>query len=480
MKKMNVKKACISFSAILALGLFSSCDALQETLSSEQTLNQNIDIGEITCDTSVFYYNGAEGESVKGDEGHIVLDLGQYANADAAGVSYTLTYRMDGVTRTATADGTGTLSDSASKYYVDVSPAINLLDGSDDVADDDIELALSVSGLVNASGNDYNGYTMAKYTTTLSFEPLFTGDPLAFSTKSAPIGTKYSLSLNGAVSLSDSASISWEASDGSALPSGASLSTLAVSEDGKTLYFKVNGKKLTGEDFVADITVSGLKPVGVKESYTYTFENVYFTTGIVIDGSLEDEDWESATVSTAHYATEEGYTINKVMVTNDDTYLYLGLEGDFSFVSGDRLIVMIDNSSSSDAGKSSSDSDYNSYYGPATTATFSSVDFYLSHFLYSSEMQDYYWVSSTGRTDVTTSADSATESAIEYKIPLSAIASAATGNTLRIFVTATSYQWTTQNEMTLRDCIPSAAATISDSGQTLSVDFDSALEYTLE
>ncbi len=480
MKKMNVKKACISFSAILALGLFSSCDALQETLSSEQTENQNIDIGEITCDTSVFYYNGAEGESVKGDEGHIVLDLGQYANADAAGVSYTLTYRMDGVTRTATADGTGTVSDSASKYYVDVSPAINLLDGSDDVADDDIELALSVSGLVNASGNDYDGYTMAKYTTTLSFEPLFTGDPLAFSTKSARIGTKYSLSLNGAVSLSDSASISWEASDGSSLPSGASLSSLAVSEDGKTLSFKVNGN-LTGEDFVADITVSGLKPVGVKESYTYTFENVYFTTGIVIDGSLEDEDWDDATVSTAHYASEDGYTINKLMVTNDDTYLYLGLEGDFSFVSGDRLIVMIDNSSSSDTGKSSSDSSYVSdyYYGPATSASFSSVDFYLSHFLYSSEMHDYKWLDSS-RTDVTTSADSATETAIEYKISLSSIASAVTGNTLKIFVTATSYQWTDKMEMTVKDCIPSKAATISDSGQALSVDFASALEYTLE
>lgn len=126
------------------------------------------------------------------------------------------------------------------------------------------------------------------------------------------------------------------------------------------------------------------------------------------------------------------------------------------------------------------------FYGPATNATFSGVDFFLCHILTDnyakSEMQDYYWIAAApGRTDgVETSATSTSESVIEYKIPLSIIASAATGNTLKVFVTTTSYAWTTINETTLQDCIPSAAATVSDGGQTLSIDFANALEYTVK
>ena len=467
-----------SMSFALLVGM-TSCTALQDSLSSEQKKDQAIDIGTVTAESTTYYYNGKSGESVKNDEAHLSLKLGQIADATNAIVSYTLSYKLNDITRSATGSGKGTLSASKSQYYVDLSPATTLIDGTGDVASDDISMAITVAGLTNVSGNDYNGYTMAKFNKTITFVPLYSSDEIIFSTRTTAAGATFAIPLNGKITAVDNV-VTATATTGT-LP--ATTFTANVSNDG-TQILLTSSANLTNTDCTADIALTGIKPIGSKESYSYTFTGVTFKPlSVVVDGVLDEEAWQTATTSTASYANPENYNLSKVYVTNDDVNLYIALEGNLSFGSDDRIIVMIDNTSSSDSGKGSSDSDYNSYYGPATNTLFTSVDFYLCHILATAELQDYKWISASGRTDVKTSAKTASETIIEYQIPLSSITDAKKGSVLKLFVSTGTYEYidaTKENTVTLNDYIPDGAAIVSGNGQIVTLNLGGAMSYTIQ
>ncbi len=284
--------------------------------------------------------------------------------------------------------------------------------------------------------------------------------------------------VNGGVSLADGASVSFYSEDASASFLSDSDFTVGASEDGITITCS---KELKDKTFDAEFTVSGFIPALNASSYTRTFKVHLTPVFVTLDGVLDEEAWESAESSSESLANPSGYNLTEVAVTNDDENLYIAVKGDFSsFVSGDRLVIMIDNRTSSSLGKTSSDASYNNYYGPATNAVFSGVDCFISDFITESAMQDYYWISDSGRTDVAASGRNASSGVIEYKIPLTVISNAAVGNELKLFVTATSYEYTTINEMTVKDCIPSSAAAVSGGGQSLSVAFADAMSYTVK
>ena len=512
MKKMNFNR--FKFAAVCILGIFSfsSCEFLQSTLSSEQESALTEATGSASIDGKCWYFDGistTDFSSVSGaslavnfskkvkmsgtvnNDGSITYDLNGSLTANyvsTTGQTSQAVYKisegkviLDSVN--SVSESAGSLNKSGTVFSLNMAPICALLDAQTVKGNSIDSVEVKLNGFVCAEG-DQKGRSIGTLNQKISVKPFFADETITegviFSTASSTTGKYITIPTNAAVSLTDDATLTF-ATDDESVSLTSSNFTLGTSSDGITILCDTDLKDC---DFVATFTVEGFIPELNASSYTRDFTVNITPQLVTLDGVLDEDAWQTATVSSDSYSSEENYDLSKVYVTNDATSLYIAIEGNLAFGDGDRINILIDNSSSTETGKANTDSDYNSYYGPATNATFESVDFFLSHLLSSAQMQDYKWISDSGRSDgVETSLESGTTATvIEYKIPLSVIASAASGNELKIFVTATSYKWNSQdeaNEMTMRDCIPSSAATVSDGGQTLAIDFTNALSYTV-
>ncbi|WP_191014589.1 hypothetical protein [Treponema zioleckii] len=294
LRLLNLSKSLVaSLSGLFLAFAFSSCEQLQDTLSSEQLLDQKDGIGALSALSTTCYYNGLADANVKGTESHLVLNLSQLADATSASVKYELSYSMNGVAYTSSGSGSGTLSASKSKYYVDLSPAINLLDGTQNPSYDDISYTVTVSGIKNASGNDYDGRTMPTFSKKISFAPLYSGEEIEFSTKLAPAGTEFSIPVNGILTAVDE-TVEVTAASGT-LPS--TTFTASVSSDGKAINIKTT-EDISNEEFTASVKCTGIKVKGIKESYEHTFTGLKFVSSettnlesestITLDGSVQN------------------------------------------------------------------------------------------------------------------------------------------------------------------------------------------------
>lgn len=264
-----------AFGTLSLLFAFASCDQLQDELSSEQLKDQKSGIGSVSASSTTYYYDGSENDSVKGKEAHLVLDLSQIADATDAAVKYTLEYSTgsdsDKVEYSSAGSLAGTLSDSKTKYYINLAPAINLIDGTGEPAYGDIAYTFILSGLTNASGNDYNGRSFPSFSKTVKFAPLYTTDSLEFSSKSLPVGSEIKIPLNGEIS-EVAETVTAAVTSGSVTANF----TAKVSSDGKAIVL-TSKNDLSGEEFTVDFTITGIKPVGAKEEYEHTFSGVKFT-----------------------------------------------------------------------------------------------------------------------------------------------------------------------------------------------------------
>ncbi|MBR1402861.1 MAG: hypothetical protein IJ558_01645 [Treponema sp.] len=517
MEKGKLKtKIFASFTTLALMFGAVSCEQLQSTLSSEQSADMLEETGSAVINGSTWYYDGISttdfsnttgatlaisftkkvemaGTRTINDDGTYTYDYELSGSITAnytstSGQSSTVSYKvsegniiLDSTSDPFTTISAGSLSADGKTFRLDMTPVCALLDAETTSGNTIDSLEIKLTGFVCAEG-EQKGRSLAALSQKISVKPFYDDatitEGVLFSTASSTAGKYVTIPTNGSVSLASGAGFEFSSSDSDASGLTASDFTLEASDEGITLLCN---KDLKDKEFTGTFTISGFVPELNASSYTRTFTVNFTPQYVTLDGSLDEEAWTVDSVSaTDSYADPAGYDLTKISVTNDSANLYIAVEGDFAFNAGDRIVVMIDNASATATGKSSSDGDYNTYYGPATNATFSSVDFFLSHILATPEMQDYYWISSSGRTDVSTSAKTSSASVIEYKIPFSSIANAAAGNTLKIFVTTTSYAWTTINEMTLQDCIPQAAATVTDGGQTLAVDFANAFSYTVK
>lgn len=490
---MILYKTFTALAACASLLLAAGCKQLQDTLSTVQQEDQDKGIGYATCDTKVFYYNGAEGDSVKGENAYLVLNLNQLADAEGASVAYTLEYKMDdGVIRTASNKGEGDISNGKTKYYVDLSPAINLIDGSGNPAHGDISYAFSVTGLKNAvQGSEHNGRTFPKFSTTVKFAPLFIKEQeLIVSTKSALEGTTFTIPLNGKITDIKS-DVDVEISGDEGVSESDVGFTASVSGDGTEIVIKTI-KDITGKSFTATLNISGIKAVGVKDSYVRQFNVNFTSSSIVLDGVLDEDGWASAATSTDSYGTVNDYNLTKLYVTDDGQYLYVAIEGALKFWKDDRITLMVANDASDedDGISNTTISSDNNFNLPATTSTFTGLDYYLSHHPGDPKWAGIVYIGTSGSDyenkncsssqspDENTAAEL---SVVEYRVPLSSI-KAATGDTLQVFVATSSYSWNEEvkNQEFVQDCIPKAAALISGSGATLAVDMSKALKYTVK
>ena len=489
MKKTMKKAYLATVASITLLFAFASCDSLQDSLSSEQLADQKEGIGSLSADSAVYYFNGTESGDISGTEAHLVLNLSQIANADDAAVSYNLAYTMgskdDKKDYTTSGSVKGTLSESKSKYYVDLSPAINLIDGEKNPAYSDISYTVTVSGLKNASGNDYDGRTFPTFTQSVKFAPLYNSEIATFSTKSAPAGTTFEIPLNGKITAVDPA-VTATATDGT-LPS--TTFTASVSADG-TKIVVTTSEAISGEEFTADLALTGIKTVGAKEAYSHTFSGVQFAANsIILDGKLDEEDWSASTVATSEDSYSDGNTyqnMKKVYVTNDTKYLYVAVE--FAETpGGNKTNINLSFTTGADNGSASDDS---GWMTPATTTTFSNgtLDFkaYENIAWIANDATNQRGLSNLSASGVcgptwNAEANGYTNDSkiIEYSIKLSDL-SVSLGDKVKLFASISQYSYSSENHETLLDCIPSAAASVTDSGETVSVDFSKALEYTIQ
>ena len=323
--KIENKKLKIAGGAIAFALLLSSCDNLQDSLSSEQIIDQKEGIGSLSAESTTYYYNGTESDSVKGSKAHIALSLNQIANADNASVKYTLSYSMDDIDYTSSGSGSGTLSDSKSKYYVDLSPAINLLDGTKKPAYSDISYEITVSGLVNKSGNDYDGWSIPSFTKKIKFAPLYADFEKDFSTKSAPAGTTFTIPLNAEISAVDEA-VTATATEGN-LPE--TTFTASVGDDGKSIVLTTSAD-ISGKEFTAKIKCTGIKIDGQKESFEYEFADLKFvgvsTVEKTVTKTIESINGSAVTVMSASDFAEYG-TIKAISAVA--TLDFTGVSGDW-------------------------------------------------------------------------------------------------------------------------------------------------------
>lgn len=482
--KIENKKLKIAGGAIAFALLLSSCDNLQDSLSSEQLIDQKEGIGSLSAESTTYYYNGTESDSVKGSEAHIALRLNQIANADNASVKYTLSYSMDDIDYTSSGSGSGTLSDSKSKYYVDLSPAINLLDGTKKPAYSDISYEITVSGLVNKSGNDYDGWSIPSFTKKIKFAPLYADFEKDFSTKSAPAGTTFTIPLNAEISAVDEA-VTATATEGT-LPE--TTFTASVGDDGKSIVLTTSAD-ISGEEFTAKIKCTGIKIDGQKESFEYEFADLKFVANsITLDGKLDDEDWASSTVviSEDSYSDSNTYqNMKKIYVTNDAKNLYIAIEfGETPAGNKTNINLSFDTSANTNT-----ESETGAWMTPATTTNYTNdgLDFSAYENITwgdTLEIATHHSVSNLqssatyGAWSDTCGGYPADSKIVEYKISLDDLGVA--NGTIKIFASISQYEWTDTNHETLLDCIPATAATVSDDGETVTVDFSKAIEYTIQ
>ncbi|MBR1535974.1 MAG: hypothetical protein IJ630_03445 [Treponema sp.] len=517
--KLEFRNVIRGMSALfLALSLaFTSCEQFQDSLSSSMQNEMDEEVGKASIGGKIWYYDGistTDFSSTKGsalavdfskkvamslDSSTPINDDGTYNYAvsgslianytTSSGQSAAITYKISGnkiildsensVTETA-----GSLNASGTRYSLSMTPICRLLDAATTKGNTIDSLEVKLSGFVRAEG-EQKGRSVSALDQKISVLPFYEDetitDGVTFSTISSTSGKYVTIPTKGKVRLSSTASIEFSSSDADALSLYSSDFTLGVSDEGLTVLC---GRDLKGLSFDASFKISGFIPELNASSYTRTFTVHYSPIFVTLDGALDENAWESAVVSEDSYASVSGYDLSKVYVTNDSENLYVAVEGDFAFTNDkEHLVILIDNENSAATGESQNNSTANAYYGVSTYSTYSSVDYYLCHILSSSDLQGSTWTDG-GLTSTETSATSGTQSVIEYKISLSDIGSATTGNTLKIFVGTVVYTWVSGGEpadtASLQDCIPSTAATVSQAGQGVSIDFAKALSYTIK
>ena len=519
MKRFSLLTLSVSFAGLVSLFGLASCDTLQDSLSSEQKAELIEETGSASIGGKVWYFDGISTSDFSKTEGaslavsfskkvamvgtREIADDGTVTNNYELSGSLTSNYIsktgqtssvvtkisggkiiLDSVSSPIVSVSAGELSADGKTFRLNMTPIAYLLDAETTKGNVIDSVEVKLNGFVCDEGKQ-KGRSIAALSQKIAVKPFYDDETITegvvFTTINSTLGKLISIPTKGSVSLTSGAKLEFSSTDSSA--SGLSSSDFTLGTDSKGITISCS-KDLKGKTFSGTFKISGFVPELNASSYTRTFKVRFEPVYVTLDGILDEKAWsEDAVTSTDSYANPENYNLSKVYVTNDSTNLYVAVEGNFAFGTGDRIIVMIDNTSSSSKGKSSSDSgkDPDNYYCPATSATYSGADFYLCHILASSEMQDYTWIADApGRTDMATSADSSSETCIEYKIPLSIIANAATGNNLKIFVETASYAWTTVNETSVKDYIPSAAASVSNGGQAVSIDLSKGLSYTVK
>ena len=150
---------------ILSLGMlvcFSSCELLQNSLSSVQEEKLAAETGVASLNGKVWYYNGIAGEdisdyvkpgSVKNSAQSLRINFSKAVALDNLSGSMKLSYRAsDGfMIEKLLTDLSGSFAEDAKSFNLDMDEIVKLLDG-ETIADGTANVALKLSGFICAEG----------------------------------------------------------------------------------------------------------------------------------------------------------------------------------------------------------------------------------------------------------------------------------------------------------------------------------------
>ena len=385
-------KILVSFSALaLAFGL-SSCEQLQNTLSSEQEEQQAEDTGIASINGDTWYFDGigttdfskTEGASLAVTFNRKVVIGATKEVSNEGDVSYTsnLTGFLTATFTTPVkqevslsypikegkitlADGmsisAGELSADGKTFRLNMKTVASLLDsdtaytfiGDSVKTKNELSLAVNLSGFVCPSGTQ-KGRAVGTLKKNLSVKQLYEDSVVKsgviFYTLDSTVGKSIVIPTQGKVSLADGATCVFSSPDANA-PSDLTSDdfSLAIGESGENFVITCN-KELKGKNFIGSFTISGFIPDLNASSYTRTF-TVSFAE------MTSSSDTLSATTDTgdsANNTSKDMYSsdIESLSVSNDGENLYvmLSFSNPPSLWNKDNITILFDNASDEGSG----------------------------------------------------------------------------------------------------------------------------------
>lgn len=479
--------------AVFAVSMFAGCQALENSLSSEQSSDVKKATGSMSVASSSWYYNGSASTNMSGcvaadsntyEQHSIKLNFGKKAAISSGGLTgyVDLTYTdANGCSSTKRYTGlTGTFSSDYESYNLNLNNILNVFNAVENPTGEGT-IEIKIDGFLCAEG-DQSGRPISAFDKKVAVEPLYDDTSIDYSTCWCTSGEAIQFPLNAECSLTGDSSVYSIADSITGL-------TYAVSVSGSNLLFTPNGNlnSVTGKTLA--FTVYGILPVSGGNSYNKTLSVNLVKNAIVIDG-LKDVNYSNTThaVSVTDETGDQsalGYTtsmgdIQGISILNDKDYLYVGVSGDLTVTWKDRIVLMINKSGNTTDSTASS-------YKPAANVAYKNgkPTVYLYHQPGSENTGSGSWGCRANLSDITSAISLApqgwtsttTGTFTEYAIPLSN-AGFSSGDTLKIIACLT-LDWS--EGIAVCDIVPSNAySTYSSQGTNVIFDFSKAIDYTIE
>ncbi|MBE6354785.1 hypothetical protein [Treponema sp.] len=481
-------KRIFAFAAAASV-FFTGCDSLQSSLSEEMQAKLDEETGVPSYSEKAWYYNGVAGEDVSDIDGQTLLvTFGKKTAANSVTGKIVLTYSDETgteVTKTFSSVS-GYFTSDFTGYRLNMSPVTALLNG-EEIPSGTAKVSVSLGGFICAEGNQ-NGRALSAFEAkNINVKPLFSKESFSYSTAGFSSSSKFAVTCNAPVSVAEGVTAV-------GVDSSSNTYMFNVTADENTVYLSPDFASAPADGTEMTITLSGILADGCGDNYSKKISASFSENLIAVDG-IKDDNWLSENAVYVSDASSDGSAFTwdansgdftGLYVLNDDNYLYVALEGSFATTWSDGLAVMISYDHSSDAAYSSGSSVFaladTVAYG-RETLMHGKPDIYLYHKPQSDELG--VWVENSTSADDISSAvkyspdgDTASAEFIEYAIPLSSISSSGIekGKTVHVMA-ASSLHWS--DGVAAGDVVPDACAGFNENHNSVTINFQNALEYTL-
>ncbi len=475
-----------------ALPLLTGCEALQGSLSSTQNALLAEETGSPSYGYKVWYYNGTSSTdmtSVLDNEFYaesLKIDFGRKVSVGSLNGSITVNYTdAEGNSHSdVTKDIRGNLSPDYSSFYLDMTSVVKVFDG-ENIPGGNASVDIKLSGFICAEGRQ-NGRKVSVFELNkLQVKPLFTATDYSLSTGGFE-SAKYPVVLNTDVSLEDQSV--------TGLDSTGNEYEFALSCDDSVLYLEPKFAK-PADNTEVTLPLTGIIPLGSGSAYekdlTLTFTKHLISIDGVLDANYTGEKAVYADDPSGDSVTN-GYEgdgdLTGIYVTNDEDYLYVAITGALTVAWYDGLTVMIskdhtfDASSASGSGKEGYDFVSSKNFGRETLKN-GKPDFYLFDRIYFTTLKAWVENSSSNplaAEEVTGILSSGISGGtfIEYAVPMTELSKAGivSGNKVHVLA-GFSAHW--DDGVYLSDVCPDDAVNFNDTHSSATVNFQNALEFTL-
>ncbi|MBQ8013571.1 MAG: hypothetical protein IJ257_04130 [Treponema sp.] len=515
MKKLRIESGKVKNTILVSLatlGLMtgiSSCEQLQDSLSSEQNKKVLEDTGSARLSGKNWYYNGLADDDMSltasklGDEyfeQSLLVSFGKKVALDSLSGSIEVTYTNgEGNSVTETFPKiSGTFTEDYEAFKVDLSSVMALFD-TVKIPGGTAVMNLKIGGFKCAEGSQKGRQIASFEAKNIKIQPFFSSDELSFST----VGFS-----------KDTSSLEIPVSGNFVLQNGSSTVTSTAS-DSKEYSFKVEGRDSAillsplfdtppEDGATLDLLLSGILPEGAGDSYSKGFSVTFTKYKIVIDGVKDgnfaeengalylsdpaSDQWEYGSTG---YDVSAQTDLSGLSVTSDDDYLYIGVSGSLQLTWANPLGILVSNGSvtgGSGARSSVSIADAEDFANKGGRSAKVQPNVYISHQPGANNdgngaLSAFAWISSTN-TDITSSVKCAPKgwneetvsSFLEYAIPLGSVSGLNKGDTVSIIVAA-GLGW--DEGFAVVDACPDSAVSKNPDSMSVKYDFANGMSYKI-